>query len=183
MRIISGSHKSRRINPPKNLPVRPTTDLAKESLFNILANYFDLEDLDILDLFAGTGNISFEFASRYANEITSIEINFKCINFIKSTALKMGFANIKVIKRNVFDFLKKTNKTYDIIFADPPYDLEDIEKIPELVFENNLLNKNGWLIVEHSKSTKFDDHPNLLQRRNYSKVNFSVFCNKSEKQM
>ena len=175
MRIISGSHKSRRINPPKNLPVRPTTDLAKESLFNILANYFDLEDMDILDLFAGTGNISYEFASRYANEITAVEINFKCVKFIKSTALQLDFKNIKVIRRDVFDFLQKTNKTYDIIFADPPYDLDGIEKIPQIVFENNLLNKDGWLIVEHSKETKLDDHPNFLQNRKYSKVNFSIF--------
>jgi len=179
VRIISGSHKSRRINPPKNLPVRPTTDLAKESLFNILANYFDLEGLSVLDLFAGTGNISYEFASRYTNEITAVDLNFKCASFIKSTALQMGFTNIKVIRRNVFDFLKKTNKTYDIIFADPPYDLDGIEKIPQLVFDNNLLNKDGWLIIEHSKETKLDNHPNFFQIRKYSKVNFSILTNET----
>ncbi|MCD4773171.1 MAG: 16S rRNA (guanine(966)-N(2))-methyltransferase RsmD [Bacteroidales bacterium] len=181
MRIISGSHKSRRINPPKNLPVRPTTDLAKESLFNILTSYYDIENLDILDLFSGTGNISFEFASRNANEVTAVEINFKCARFIKSTAIQLDFKNIRVIKRDVFDFLQKTDKTFDFIFADPPYDLDGIEKIPQLVFCNNLLNKDGWLIVEHSKETKLDDHPNFLQNRKYSKVNFSIFCHQSEK--
>lgn len=182
MRIISGSHKSRRINPPKNLPVRPTTDLAKESLFNIISSYYDIENLNVLDLFAGTGNISFEFASRYAGAVTAVDKNFKCIRFIKSTAIQLDFKNIKIIKKDVFNFLEKHSKTYDIIFADPPYDLKEIEKIPKLVFDNNLLNKDGWLIVEHSTKTNLHDHPNFIQNRKYSKVNFSIFSHKTENQ-
>ncbi len=175
MRIISGSHKSRKIIAPKNLPVRPTTDLAKESLFNILINNFDFEELVVLDLFAGTGNISYEFASRNCREVTAVENNFKCTGFIKQTVQKLNFDNINIVRANVFNFLKLTNKTYDIIFADPPYDFEGIEKIPELIFSRQLLNKEGWLIIEHSKRTKLEHLPHFSQQRKYGKVNFSVF--------
>lgn len=175
MRIISGTHKSRSIKAPKNLPVRPTTDFAKESLFNILNNNFDFTSLKVLDLFSGTGNISYEFASRGFAEITAVESNYNCYSFIKKTAAELDFKNMKVVKNDVFSFLKNCMEKYDLIFADPPYEMEGIEKIPALIFENNLLNDNGWLIIEHSAQTKYTDQQRLLQKRNYGKVNFSIF--------
>ena len=123
MRIISGQYKGRRISPPKNLPVRPTTDMSKEALFNVLNNYFDFEGLKILDLFSGTGNISYEFASRGSQNITSVDADFGCIKFIKQTATEFDF-NIAAIKSDIFAFIEKCQSSYDIIFADPPYALE-----------------------------------------------------------
>lgn len=176
MRIIGGSHKGRRIQAPASLPVRPTTDRAKESLFNILHNYYDFEGLKVLDLFAGIGSISYEFASRDAAEVHSVELNPRCAHFITETSRKLDLKNLYVIRANVFTFLERGGaKKYDIIFADPPYDLEGIETIPDLVFKNELLNKDGWLIIEHSVATVFSEHPNLDQQRQYGKVNFSMF--------
>ena len=176
MRIISGSHKGRHIKTPTNLPVRPTTDLAKESLFNILNNHFDFEELDVLDLFAGTGNISFEFASRGAHRVISVDNNFKCAEFIRKAAQEYGLNKIITVQRaNVFVFLKYPQVPFDLIFADPPYDMEGIETIPDLVFDQKLLKPGGWLILEHSSAKKFKDHPFLNQQRNYGRVNFSIF--------
>ena len=178
MRIIGGDHKGRRIHAPAGLPVRPTTDMAKEALFNILHNYYDFEGIKVLDLFAGIGSISYEFASRDAAEVHSIEMNPRCVNFITETARKLDLKNLFVIRANVFTYLKRSGKKFDIIFADPPYDLEGIETIPDLVFENDLLDKEGWLIVEHSAGIDFSAHPNFDQNRKYGKVNFSMFSNK-----
>ncbi|MEN8224870.1 MAG: 16S rRNA (guanine(966)-N(2))-methyltransferase RsmD [Bacteroidota bacterium] len=175
MRIIGGAHKGRRITAPGSLPVRPTTDMAKEALFNILHNYFDFEGLRVLDLFAGIGSISYEFASRDAAEVHSVELNPRCVNFITETTRKLNLDKLYVIRANVFTYLKRSGKKFDIIFADPPYDLEGIETIPDLIFENDLLDKDGWLIVEHSKATVFEGHPRLDQQRKYGKVNFSMF--------
>ena len=175
MRIISGTHKSRIISAPKNLPVRPTTDFAKESLFNILNNNFDFTTLKILDLFAGTGNITYEFASRGCLATTSVDSNHHCCSFIKKTADELNFKNITVLKSDVFSFLNNNNSKYNLIFADPPYEMEGIEKIPALVFEKKILFPNGWLIIEHSAKTKFTEQQQLLQQRNYGKVNFSIF--------
>ncbi len=161
---------------PGSLPVRPTTDRAKESLFNILRNYYDFEGLKVLDLFAGIGSISYEFASRDAAEVHSVELNPRCVNFISETTRKLNLKNLFVIRANVFTFLSRGGgKKFDIIFADPPYDLEGIEKIPELVFEKNMLENDGWLIVEHPGSIDFAEHPNFDQNRVYGKVNFSMF--------
>jgi 16S rRNA (guanine(966)-N(2))-methyltransferase RsmD len=176
VRIVSGKFKSRRINAPGNIPVRPTTDFAKESIFNILNNHFDFEDLDVLDLFCGIGGITFEFASRGVKEIISIDNNPRCTEFIKKTAAEFGIENLKVIKNNAFSFLGFCTKQFDIIFADPPYDSEGIDKIPDLVFEKNLLKANGWLILEHSEKIKFIKHPNFKEHRKYGKVNFSIFA-------
>ena len=178
MRIIGGDHKGRRIHAPAGLPVRPTTDMAKEALFNILHNYYDFEGIKVLDLFAGIGSISYEFASRDAAEVHSVEMNPRCVNFITETARKLDLKNLFVIRANVFTYLKRSGKKFDIIFADPPYDLEGIETIPDLVFENDLLDKEGWLIVEHSAGIDFSAHPNFDQNRKYGKVNFSMFSNK-----
>ena len=175
MRIINGSHKGRRINPPANLPVRPTTDMAKEGLFNILNNMIDFEDLVVLDLFAGTGNITFEFASRGAASVTSVDLNFKSVDFIKKMSVEIGMENVKAIRSEVYRFLKSTSKSYDLIFADPPFDLEGTELLPDLIFENNWLNKNAWLIIEHPRGIDFARHKYFSQKRNYGKVNFTFF--------
>ncbi|MCD4745477.1 MAG: 16S rRNA (guanine(966)-N(2))-methyltransferase RsmD [Bacteroidales bacterium] len=175
MRIIRGSNKGRKIIAPNNLAVRPTTDMAKESLFNILDNNYYFEGLEILDLFAGTGNISYEFASRGCQNIIAVDNNYKCTSFIKETAEKLKFKNLNVVKINVFDFLKYTNNSFNIIFADPPYNLNRVKEIPELIFDNQLLIKDGWLIIEHSKEINFSEHPHFFQHRIYGKVNFSFF--------
>lgn len=150
--------------------------MAKEALFNILHNHYDFEGLKVLDLFAGIGSLSFEFASRDAAEVHSIEMNPRCINFITETTRKLEMKNLFVIRANVFTYLSRGGgKKFDIIFADPPYDLDGIERIPDLVFENKMLEEDGWLIIEHSIATVFSEHPNLDQQRQYGKVNFSMF--------
>lgn len=176
MRIISGTHKGRRISPPKNLPVRPTTDLAKESLFNILNNYVDFSESHVLDLFAGTGSISFEFASREAASITSVDLNYRCVSFIKKTAANLGFENLKAYRTDVFKFLQRTPaEGYDLIFMDAPYDLEGTESLPDLVFNNGWLKKNARLIVEHPRGIDYSGHKYFSEVRNYGKVHFSFF--------
>jgi 16S rRNA (guanine966-N2)-methyltransferase len=177
VRIISGSLKGRSIIAPGNLPVRPTTDFAKESLFNILNNHFDYEGLNVLDLFCGAGNISYEFASRGAGLINAVDINYKCYSFVKETAASLGLEQIKAIKYDCFKFLRACTSFFDIIFADPPYELEGIQNIPFFVFEKKLLNPNGWLIVEHSEKTDLSSHPCFSELRSYGKVNFSIFKN------
>ena len=176
MRIISGKHKGRRLVAPKNLPVRPTTDICKESLFNILNNHFNFHGLKVLDLFAGTGNISYEFASRGAGPITSVDGDFGCINFIKKTTSELDL-DIATIKSDVFSFLERNKSSYDIIFADPPYDLsqENFEKIIQLIFENELLDEEGMLIVEHSKHTKLEHMTNFSFSKNYGGSVFSFY--------
>lgn len=176
MRIISGKFKGRRLVAPKNLPVRPTTDMSKESLFNILNNYFNFSGLKILDLFSGTGNISYEFASRGAGAIVSVDGDFGCINFIKKTAKEFDM-DITPIKSDVFKFLEKNKSVYDIIFADPPYDLpqKDFEKILDLIFENNLLAPDGMLIMEHSKYTPLEHKENFSFAKHYGASVFSFF--------
>lgn len=181
MRIISGQYKGRRITAPKNLPVRPTTDMAKEALFNILNNQYYLDDISVLDLFSGTGNISYEFASRGTETITAVDANYGCIKFINETAQAFEMT-IQTIKSDVYKFLEKSKQTHNIIFADPPYDfeLELFSKIPELVFKNELLEDDGLLIVEHSKHTKLDHLPHFFQTKNYGGNAFSFFQIKTE---
>ncbi|TGV01130.1 16S rRNA (guanine(966)-N(2))-methyltransferase RsmD [Flavivirga rizhaonensis] len=166
MRIISGIYKSRKIVAPKNLPVRPTTDMAKESLFNILNNLFYFDEISVLDLFAGTGNISYEFVSRGTQNITCVDQDYGCIKFINQTAEAFEMP-INTIKSDVFKFLEKSSLQTDVIFADPPYNFseEQFSKIPELVFKNNMLLENGILIIEHSKHTDLSN----LNHYNYSK--------------
>jgi len=175
MRIISGIHKGRTIHPPKNLPVRPTTDFAKEAIFNILNNHFDYENCKVLDLFCGTGNITYEFASRECNDITSIDSDHHCAAFVKKSIEEYKMTQVRVIKSDVFSFLKNAFGNYDIIFADPPYDLDKINTIPDLIFQQNLLKENGWLIVEHGPKTNFSQHPRFKEHRKYGNVNFSIF--------
>ena len=175
MRIISGTHRSRQFHIPDNLGIRPTTDFAKEALFNILQNRIDFEGMKVLDLFGGSGSMSYEFASRGCAEITSIEKNPKCCNFIKKTANEFNFTNIKVITMDVFKFLSLCSETFDLIFADPPFKLANIERIPSLVFEKNLLKENGTLIVEHPVEVSFPEIKQPQERREYGTVNFSIF--------
>lgn len=176
MRIISGKYKGRRISPPKGLPVRPTTDMSKEALFNVLNNYFNFSELKVLDLFAGTGNISFEFASRGSENITSVDADFGCIKFIKQIAQEFDF-NLAAIKSDVFKFLEKNNTSYDIIFADPPYALDQatFEKIVTLIFEKELLQEDGMMVIEHSKYTKLDHMINFSFKKSYGGSIFSFF--------
>lgn len=176
MRIISGSHKGRHIFPDKNFSARPTTDFAKESLFNILRNYISLEGARILDLFSGTGSISYEFASRGASAIISIEQDYKHYAFIKRTVRELGFDNMKVYKNDVFQACKKLQgKKFDIIFADPPYNLQNLYDIPFAIFNNDLLADGGITVVEHPVNIDFSRHPRFSEHRQYGSVNFSFF--------
>ena len=178
MRIISGKYKGKRISAPKNLPVRPTTDMAKESLFNILNNLYYFDAISVIDLFAGTGNISYEFASRGTEEIYSIDGNFNCVKFIYKTAQELN-SNIQPYKSDVYKFLEKTTLQADIIFADPPYDFEkeQFAKIADLCFENNLIKEDGVLIIEHSKHTDLSDHHYFSYFKRYGGNVFSFFEN------
>lgn len=175
MRIISGQYKGRAINPPKNLRARPTTDFAKENLFNVLGNLVDFEECDVLDLFAGTGSISYEFASRGVKSVTSVEINGVHHNFIRQTASGLGIKNLFAVKANVFLYLKSCPKQFDLIFSDAPYDLEGSEQVIDLVLNGDLLREDGILVFEHSKGKDFSSHPIFWQQRSYGSVQFSFF--------
>lgn len=174
MRIISGKYKGKRITAPKAIKARPTTDFAKEALFNILTNGNPIEGTKVLDLFSGTGNIAFEFASRGAKKVTAVDIANQSVRFIMKTAKELDLS-IWVIKNDVFRFLPKHFDTYDIIFADPPYNHDKIADIPKLVFQNNLLDQNGILIVEHGDETDLSKAENFREKRTYGRVNFSFF--------
>lgn len=178
MRIIAGSLRGRRLNPPQNLPVRPTTDMARESLFNILNNYVDYEDCTVLDLFAGTGAVSLEFVSRGAREVTSIDINAQCTDFIKQCSTQLGVRNLHVVRADVFDLLKRANRRFDIVFADPPYALEGLPQLPDMVFDRGVLTDDGIFVLEHPREYSFEEHPHFWQHRAYGKVNFTFFANK-----
>jgi 16S rRNA (guanine(966)-N(2))-methyltransferase RsmD len=175
MRIISGKFKGKRLQAPKKLPVRPTTDLAKEALFNILNNLYYFNDISVLDLFAGTGNISYEFGSRGTELITAVDENFGCIKYINQISEELTLG-ITTIKSDVFKYLEKSTQKFDVIFADPPYDFDDEKflKIVDIVFENNLLNEEGILILEHAKYTKIE-HQFLTNQKKYGGSVFSFF--------
>ncbi len=177
MRIIGGRLKGLRIQAPQNLPVRPTTDLAKEALFNILNHQLNFEQLEVLDLFSGTGNISIEFASRGAMKVVSVDRSKACIQFLKSMIEKHQLNQIKTQFSDVFKFLQMETDRFDLIFADPPYDLPTLQQIPDLVFERNLLKPGAYLIVEHPSMKKFA-HPFLTEQRVYGSSSFSFFSPK-----
>ncbi|HEY0244644.1 MAG TPA: RsmD family RNA methyltransferase [Mucilaginibacter sp.] len=178
MRIIGGSLKGLRLNPPKNLPVRPTTDLAKEALFNILLNKIDFEGISVLDLFSGTGNISLEFASRGAAQIISVDRSIHCVNYLRDIAKQHGLTNIKVFKDDVFKYLQHETDQFDLVFADPPYDLSGIPEIPKIIFDKELLLPDGLLIVEHQSMQNLSNHPAFDEQRKYGHSSFSFFDNK-----
>ncbi|RVU02773.1 16S rRNA (guanine(966)-N(2))-methyltransferase RsmD [Mucilaginibacter limnophilus] len=175
MRIIGGKLRGLRLNPPTNLPVRPTTDLAKEALFNILQNQTELEGIRVLDLFSGTGNITFEFASRGAESVLSVDRNINGLNYIKDIARKHSLDCIKTFKADVFKYMDLETEQFDIIFADPPYDLNRIPEIPKIVFEKNLLTPGGLLIVEHQSMQNLSNQPNFTEQRRYGHSSFSFF--------
>ncbi|SEB41192.1 16S rRNA (guanine(966)-N(2))-methyltransferase RsmD [Tenacibaculum sp. MAR_2009_124] len=176
MRIISGKHKGRRFSAPKKLPVRPTTDMAKESLFNIINNLYYFDSISVMDLFSGTGNISLEFASRGAQEVYAIDAHFGCIKFINEISKELDL-NISTYKSDVYKFLEKTPLQTDLIFADPPYNFKEEEfiKIADIIFERNLLNEDGVLIIEHSKHTTLSGHPKYSYEKRYGGSVFSFF--------
>jgi 16S rRNA (guanine966-N2)-methyltransferase len=175
MRIVSGTLKGRQIPVRKNFPARPTTDFAKESIFNILNNYFDFESIEVLDLFSGTGSISYEFASRGCSKIIAVEKDFRSCEFIRQTAKSLNIESLRVVKADVFAFLKICNESFTIVFADPPYQLEDIHEIPNAVMRSNALKAGGWFILEHGKDSVFNTHPGFKEMRNYGGVHFSIF--------
>ena len=175
MRIIGGKYKGRIIKPVSGLNARPTTDFARESLFNILNNRVDFESLKVLDLFSGTGSIAFEFASRGAENVHLVEKDQKHIAGIKSTIGKMGFDNIRTIHIDVKAYLRTCKFRYDIVFADPPYDLSWLKSIPDMVIGADILNEEGFFILEHPRSMDFRDHDSFFEHRSYGNVNFSFF--------
>lgn len=183
MRIISGKLKARRFSVPKNFPSRPTTDFAKEGLFNILENQIDLYDLTILDLCTGTGNISFELLSREAGVITAVDTNLNCLRFVRKSAEEMNIAeDIRTVKMDIVHFLKLTEDKYDLIFADPPYAYKYHSELAQIVFERDLLNEGGLLVIEHGKETKLDTITQFDFSRNYGNVYFSFFRRTEEKE-
>jgi 16S rRNA (guanine(966)-N(2))-methyltransferase RsmD len=175
MRIVGGKYKGRIFNPGKKFTARPTTDLAKEALFNILANRYDLSEMKILDLFSGTGSIGYEFISRDASEVTFVESDFNHVRFIKEVIEKLEIKNARIIRDDVFRFLKRTPNKYDLIFADPPFDAPFIHTFPQTVFNSEILNPEGILILEHPKNSDFSRSANFRELRKYGKVNFSFF--------
>ena len=179
MRIIGGEWGGRKIHPPSKMPhTRPTTDIAKEGLFNIIQSNRDLDGLKTLDLFGGTGSISFELASRGAADLTIVEKDSQMLAFIRKTAETLGLTQLKVIPSDVFRFIKSTSEQYDFIFAGPPYALETIDEIPKLVVEGNLLSKNGWFVLEHTPRNRYSGYPLFVTERNYGTTIFSIFINK-----
>ena len=176
MRIISGIYGGRRFNTPSNLQARPTTDIAKESLFNILQNRIDFEGISALDLFSGTGSISFELLSRGAEHVVSVEMGRVQQQFIQKVAgeLKIGREH-QLIRGDVFRYLKGTTSQFDFIFADPPYALPELPTLPDLVLEGKLLKEDGLFILEHGKENDFSSHPHFLELRKYGAVHFSFF--------
>lgn len=180
MRIISGSLGGRRIHPPSHMPhTRPTTDIAKEGLFNILQNNLDFETLKTLDLFGGTGCISYELASRGVEDLTVVEKDPAMYHFIKKTAAELKLENLKVVRSDVFRYLNECSEQYDFIFAGPPYALQAIDEIPKLIFEKNLLTKDGWFILEHTPRNEYQTFHGFQWARNYGTTIFSLFVNET----
>lgn len=175
MRIISGQFRGRRLTPPKNITARPTTDFAKESLFNLLTNRITFEDCDMLDLFAGTGGIGLEFVSRGARSVTAVEMAHTQQNFIISTCKQLGIHNLTVVRNDVFKYLNACALRFDFIFADPPYALPELPLVPEWIFEKQLLKDGGYFVLEHGKNYHFDNHAHFVEERVYGSVHFSFF--------
>lgn len=175
MRVVSGKYKGRTIHPPHNFRARPTTDFAKESLFNILANAFDIESLRVLDLFSGTGSIAYEFASRGCADIELVESDRFHMAFIRKTITEWKIEGVTPHQMNVFSYLKYPRPPFDLIFCDPPFDMKGRELLPDTILQSGLLKPEGWLVFEHSRSVHFLKHPALLEERNYGSVHFSFF--------
>ena len=175
MRIVSGKFRGIRFEPPKDITARPTTDFAKENIFNVLGNLIDFEGLRVLDLFAGTGSISYEFLSRGAESVTAIEMSQTHINFIQKTAQKLKIDNLTIYRSDVFRFLQKASASYDVVFADPPYQMPNISDLPTLVLEAGVLKEEGIFLLEHGRQNDFSCNPRLFDSRHYGNVHFSLF--------
>lgn len=177
MRIISGKFKGRRFHPPADKwPTRPTTDFAKEALFNILDNNFDFETIKVLDLFGGTGSHSYEFVSRGCQDVTYVDNFPACVKFVQKTTKELDIQDfIKITFSDVFKFIERTTAAFDYIFAGPPYALPTIDTLPDLIFEKKLLKPGGWFVLEHNQNHRFEAHPFFRQQRNYGGTLFSIF--------
>ena len=176
MRIITGIYKGRHFDVPHNFKARPTTDFAKENLFNVLNGYLDFEESPVaLDLFAGTGSITIELLSRGCGRVVSVERDAQHFKFIRQVVDALKAPNCTLLRADVFRFLNKCNETFDFIFADPPYALNNLATLPDLVFEHRLLKKNGLFVLEHGKTDNFTSHPCFVEHRAYGSVNFSFF--------
>jgi len=175
MRIISGQFKGRRLQVPTNITARPTTDFAKEGLFNLLNNRIDFEGIDVLDLFAGTGSIGIEFISRDCKSVISIEQNERHSAFIRKVCTELKITNLSLIKTDVFKFIDTCHSQFDMIFADPPYELTQLAQIPDLIFTKKLLKEEGLFVLEHSSKNNFEQHSHFVDHRSYGNVNFSFF--------
>lgn len=175
MRIIGGSRKGQTINPPAGYKARPTTDFAKEALFNILDNEYEFDDLKVLDLFGGTGSISFEFASRGVGRVYCVEMARENASFIKTEADRLGLSNVTMVRDNVFDFLDVCHEKFDIVFADPPYALEGLENIPDRIFGHDILHPDCYFILEHGDEHDFSGHPRFFKEKVYGRVHFTFF--------
>ncbi len=176
MRIISGTLKGRSLQVPKNFDGRPTTDFAREGLFNVLNNLVNLQNSAVLDLFAGTGAFGVECLSRGAKSVLFVDIAPLHVRFIGENLRTYDLKNGSVIKQDVLKFIKQASASYDLVFADPPYDMKELETIPELVLGSSLLNDGGMFVLEHGKRNDFSKHPHFLQERSYSSVRFSFFA-------
>jgi len=178
MRIIGGEHGGRKFNPPSKMPyTRPTTDIAKEGLFNVLQHKLDIEELKTLDLFGGTGSISYELASRGAADLTIVEKDTSMYEFIKKTSGALRIENIRTVKMDVFKFINQCTDKFDFIFAGPPYALTTIDELPKLIFEKQLLNDKGWFVLEHTPRNDYKNFPFYKTEKNYGTTIFSIFVN------
>ncbi len=178
MRIIGGEHGGRRFTPPPEMPyTRPTTDIAKEGLFNVIQHKLDITSLKTLDLFGGTGSISYELASRGASDLTIVEKDAKMYEFIKKTAATLRIDGLKILRMDVFKYLQHCTEKFDFIFAGPPYALQTIDELPRLIMERNLLNTGGWFVLEHTPRNDYKNYKGYRQEKNYGTTIFSIFIN------
>ena len=175
MRVISGKYKGRHFDIPKNFKARPTTDFAKENLFNILCNIIDFEETDALDLFSGTGSISLELLSRGCSTVTSVEMDSLHFSHLRKSATTLNDSSWQLVRDDVFRYIRRCNSSYDLIFADPPYALKDLASIPDLILQGNMLKKDGILVFEHGKDNDFSENPHFFRHIAYGSVNFSFF--------
>jgi 16S rRNA (guanine966-N2)-methyltransferase len=178
MRIIAGEYGGRKFNPPAKMPyTRPTTDIAKEGLFNVLQHQHDIEELKTLDLFGGTGSISYELASRGAKDLTIVEKDITMYEFIKKTSAELKIENLKIVKMDVFKYIENCTEKFDFIFAGPPYALANIDDLPKLIFEKQLLHPKGWFVLEHTPRNSYNSFPFYKNERNYGTTIFTIFVN------
>lgn len=181
MRIIAGKFGGRVLKVPEFSPTRPTTNIAKEALFNMLENYYNFDNIAFLDLFGGTGQLSYEMASRGCQDITLVEQFPKCVKFIEKTIIQLGIEGMRVMPMDIFKYLPMANRTFDLIFAGPPYPLPNLADIPDLIFENSLIEGEGWFILEHNPQHNFKNHPHYIKQKKYGQTIFSIFTNEGKK--